>query len=614
MRSATRIAFSRSSLFGSALAVASLIVSMASAQVPSTDSRADQRQIDDGITSFLKQHCIRCHGKEKQEGKAAFHQLRLTSDLETQGKSWQGIVDKLESGEMPPEDQDQPSLDERKQVVQWIKRALRGAGISIDESKLLHPSRGNWMDHDLLFSGKPTDPPATRGRLWRLTGQGYEEFILSLSKRHYLGIPSWGSRRIRSPWELSPHEGFRDYANQHRIGEPEIEQHLRNAKRVANGIMLKLNKRSGIQEFKDLVRADSLDTPIAPKQVEAAAAAAVDGILGRQPTERELKRYAGFLQSNMESLGTKGAIEQLLVAVLFHPEVMYRIELPIEGEKRARMVPRELARSIAYALTDQEPDEELLKAADAGKLSSRDDIGRQALRILNDDRIAKPRILRFFQEYFGYTKARDVFKDETTRKEAGLRGRGSWQPDIFVSDTDRTILWILKQDENVLRELLTTAMTFTSTGDSREAQRVKKNADRAFDSAAQTALDIYEIAMERTEWSDERPFEMPSNHRKGILTHPSWLIAHSTNFDNHAIQRGHWIQERLLGGSIPEVPVTVDAQLPDEAHKTLRERMRCVPFGEVIRVFRVWERTRSGTTRRIPTASLAMKFFRTFVT
>ena len=44
--------------------------------------------------------------------------------------------------------------------------------------------------------------------------------------------------------------------------------------------------------------------------------------------------------------------------------------------------------------------------------------------------------------------------------------------------------------------------------------------------------------------------------------------------DNHAILRGLWIRKHLLGDSVPEVPITVDAQLPDEPNKTLRERMR----------------------------------------
>jgi len=66
----------------------------------------------------------------------------------------------------------------------------------------------------------------------------------------------------------------------------------------------------------------------------------------------------------------------------------------------------------------------------------------------------------------------------------------------------------------------------------------------------------------------------PEGERLGILTHPSWLVSHSDAMDNHAIRRGRWIRERLLGGGIPDVPITVDAMLPDEPTSTLRERMR----------------------------------------
>ena len=67
---------------------------------------------------------------------------------------------------------------------------------------------------------------------------------------------------------------------------------------------------------------------------------------------------------------------------------------------------------------------------------------------------------------------------------------------------------------------------------------------------------------------------VPEGQRLGILTHPAWLVSHSDAMDNHAIHRGIWVRERLLGGGIPDVPITVDAQLPDEPSQTLRERMR----------------------------------------
>ncbi|MEM9110003.1 MAG: DUF1588 domain-containing protein [Planctomycetota bacterium] len=66
----------------------------------------------------------------------------------------------------------------------------------------------------------------------------------------------------------------------------------------------------------------------------------------------------------------------------------------------------------------------------------------------------------------------------------------------------------------------------------------------------------------------------PEGQRMGILTHPSWLVSHSDAMDNHAIHRGLWIQKRLIGGAVPDVPITVDAMLPDEPNRTLRERMR----------------------------------------
>ncbi len=471
----------------------------------------------DIVAVFLKQYCINCHGVKKQSGKLDLRNFDSKSVTGSRVETWQKILDKLASGEMPPKDAQQPPAEERQHALLWIKRALQSAGAAVDESRWLNPSRGNWADHGALFSGKASGQTATRGRLWRLTGKGYEEFVQNLNVKFRLGFRTYGHHRVRSPWELSPHEGFRDYASQHRIGEPEIEHHLRNATRAARAMVARLPKRGGIPELQELLKPTNVTTAA---QVKAAAGAAFVGILGRPATELEVDRYAGFLSGNLKTLGPEKAVEQLLVAILFHPEVMYRIELPAAGAKRELLPPRDLARSIAYALTDREPDAELVQAAATGKLVKREDVHVQVIRILEDRDIPKPRVLRFFQEYFGYTAAIDVFKDSATRKAAGFRGKNDWHPNFFVSDADRLVEWILATDKNVLYELLTTTKTFTVTGTTKEANGVKKNADKPFSLFAQTALNIYEIDIPRKEWSDERPFEMPKEHRMGLLTHP----------------------------------------------------------------------------------------------
>ncbi|QOV91057.1 DUF1588 domain-containing protein [Humisphaera borealis] len=71
-----------------------------------------------------------------------------------------------------------------------------------------------------------------------------------------------------------------------------------------------------------------------------------------------------------------------------------------------------------------------------------------------------------------------------------------------------------------------------------------------------------------------QPFQIAN--RKGILTHPAWLIAHSSNFHTDPIRRGRWIQEKLLAGRVPDVPITVDAKVPEDPHKTFRQRVESV--------------------------------------
>lgn len=69
----------------------------------------------------------------------------------------------------------------------------------------------------------------------------------------------------------------------------------------------------------------------------------------------------------------------------------------------------------------------------------------------------------------------------------------------------------------------------------------------------------------------KQPFRIA--HRKGILTHPAWLIAHSLNTENDPVKRGRWVREKLLAGRVPDIPITVDAVVPEDHTKTLRQRL-----------------------------------------
>ena len=76
---------------------------------------------------FLKAHCIACHGPEKQKGDLRFDRLGTDlSDLQTL-EAWQGILDQLNLGEMPPKKQPQPPFEETANVIKGLTSTLQTA-------------------------------------------------------------------------------------------------------------------------------------------------------------------------------------------------------------------------------------------------------------------------------------------------------------------------------------------------------------------------------------------------------------------------------------------------------------------------------------------------------
>jgi hypothetical protein len=73
------------------------------------------------------------------------------------------------------------------------------------------------------------------------------------------------------------------------------------------------------------------------------------------------------------------------------------------------------------------------------------------------------------------------------------------------------------------------------------------------------------------DYATVQPGKVPN--RKGFLTHPAWLIAHAQNTETDPVIRGKFIREKLLAGTIPDVPITVDAVIPEDHHATLRSRL-----------------------------------------
>lgn len=512
------------------------------------------------VRPFLQEHCLRCHGPEKQKGRRAFHQIDGDPAAGPHAETWSRILEMLSLGEMPPPEEPppeepQPEARLRRRIADWIRTELIRGGRHA-EDKLLLPAYGNVVNHDRLFDPAARDPLEAPPRLWRINPYVYTNVVAELS----------GLKDLAQPFALQSGQGtFEDFAALVKIDEPTTELLIRNAMQIAalqtatrvKGGAVKAGPRTS-REVLALLEAAEEPTD---GQIRAAVSGQFQRVLLREPTAPELDRFAAFSRRGIAETGRTRGVRAMLAAVLLTPEALYRTETgagPPDDRGRVRLGGRELAFAIAYALTDRPPDAALLKAAGEGALVGADGVRAQVRRVLEDPKIEKTRLLRFFREYFGHPGAPDVFKEKSEFPAHEAR--------ILVQDTEHLIGWILQRDRDVLRELLTTNRSFVNY-----AVDPQKKTPRPAHSRTRVHLS-YGLPPD-WKWTPEQPVELPADERAGILTQPSWLVAQSENFNNHAILRGKWVREKLLGGTVPDLPITVDAKLPDDETVPLRERM-----------------------------------------
>lgn len=398
------------------------------------------------------------------------------------------------------------------------------------------------------------------------------------------------------------------------------------------------------------------------QRLRAAVDDLFEALTFRPPNAKESDAYLQIVQDSIAKLGKEDGAILGLSAIFLDRDALFRPELAQSGkpDKHGRVMLRdwELGLAVNHALRYLKPDPTLRQAILDGRMQTREDVRREVTRLLDDDSIRKPRILRFFRDYFDHDLAGYICKDSNALKETGAPTRGvAHYRAMFdaTASTDRLIEHILKEDQDVLNQLLTTQKVVATNTDNiyfgrKHTPEERKRAIAARKKAAEEAARRDEAELEELETtianlesqlesepesqSTQRALDRakkelnalenrierakrqgratgnvdvdeadlkgpkiyarvsrrsfgngsmkpdrilataPEGERLGILTHPSWLVSHSDAMDNHAIHRGRWIRERLLGGGIPDVPITVDAMLPDEPESTLRERMR----------------------------------------
>ena len=659
-------------------------VCIAGEAIPATASKYEFK-VPPNAEGLLDKYCYECHDSGLSKGGIRFDNLEELSEGKRLDLLNQGL-EMVFSGEMPPKKGDQPDEMEREELLQWIWGELKSFNAARLEDKLRYYKYANYIDHDKLFNGAITEKPYTKARRWRVNEMIYHERIndvFELQGRNrrdsFFGVVK--------PFNLPTESGVHYYDTEIVEGGQfltlmsnakwVVDKQLRTAL-VKSGeyhfsedyLAAKANKGRGFNaRFPDEVwNPERTAEPF--QRVILESGTPTDDMLSdsinhqfrvalqRDPSPLEMSKYMGFTKATLKVSDKTSALKKMMVSVLMEPEFIYRNEFG-GGERdengRLMLTPREGSYAIAYALTDRIPDATLVAAAKSGKLNSRADYEREVRRILGDDSIAKPRILRFFQDYFGYQGIYNVFKDEE-------RFAGAYNPHRVVAEkyiyripgkvskeADTLVQWVLNKDKDVLATLLTTDRFFVQhNGDNAEMAKKAAEATKDFETfremykrtkgmrgpeaakvvaqmdrekpeldldkkflspdgkvrgilmstltraglyfgadgkkdegtdkvymphdseAVEHSVKMYNL--DHTTWSYQAEQPMKLENRIGMLTHPAWLVANSHNAATDPIHRGKWIREKLLGGFIRDVPITVDAKVPENPDQTLRER------------------------------------------
>ena len=151
-------------------------------------SSADLKKV---VAPFFADHCIKCHGPDKQKGDLRVDDLVIDFDSPKTMGHWEEIMNRINSGDMPPKKEARPKVDDISRVADWIAAQLHeaesakqsSAGEKVAFRKLSRDEYANTI-RDLLGvtfdvtdpSGLPEDPD------W----QGFQRIgsVLTLSPAH----------------------------------------------------------------------------------------------------------------------------------------------------------------------------------------------------------------------------------------------------------------------------------------------------------------------------------------------------------------------------------------------------------------------------------------------
>ncbi len=263
---------------------------------------------------------------------------------------------------------------------------------------------------------------------------------------------------------------------------------------------------------------------VTDERLRAAVDYLFEALTFRPPSQMESDAYLAIVKQSIDKLGKKEGAVLGLSSIFLDRDALFRPELAEHGNPdqhgRVMLQDWELGLAVNHALRYIRPDEELRTAITRGRMRTRADVKREVERMLADDSIRKPRILRFFRDYFDYDLGGYICKDSKALADTGASNRGQTHYRAMfdaAASTDRLIELILQEDKDVFRQLLTTDKVVATKTDGVYFGRKRTREEIAASVAAEKKAEAEAAKKEAAEleaWKKEHPGKQPPEPKK----------------------------------------------------------------------------------------------------
>jgi cytochrome c553 len=253
----------------------------------------------------------------------------------------------------------------------------------------------------------------------------------------------------------------------------------------------------------------------------------------RRPLTEEQKRL--YIDRQLAARDLETGVKRVVLLVLQSPRFLYR---EIDGDAY------DTASRISFALWDSLPDAELLQAAAAGRLATREQVARQAERMVTDLR-SRDKLRAFFLQWLKVEQVPELSKDPARYPGFDPAAASDLRTslELFLEDT----LWGPDSD---FRQLLLSESLFLNG----------------------RLAHLYGADL-----PPDAPFRKVSTkpgERAGLLTHPYLLATFAYTSTSSPIHRGVFLARNVLGRALPPPPEAFTPLAPDlHPQLTTRERV-----------------------------------------